>query len=220
MGYDPSVRRAFRIAINAATLVSAMLSVATVALWVRSYSHADFIYYTFPEQGRSFDTVTRESVSYGVIGRHGMLQVECLVNARVLGWWRESHGVWAEHQDGRWKWGTVRLDSMIADILLLYDDTPRGGIGWRDPVAQPLRIAYGLRKYGDRGVWAMKTPGVARFVTVPYWAVALTLIAGPAARLVSMRRRRARQHTRLCRTCGYDLRATPTRCPECGQSPA
>ena len=56
-----------------------------------------------------------------------------------------------------------------------------------------------------------------RLISVPYWGV---LAALAASRLPSGIRRyaahRARTRRGLCAVCGYDLRATPDRCPECG----
>jgi hypothetical protein len=60
-------------------------------------------------------------------------------------------------------------------------------------------------------------------LSIPYWLCALLALILPASMSVSFarslsRRRRARKG--LCVYCGYDLRATPTRCPECGQPQA
>jgi hypothetical protein len=59
----------------------------------------------------------------------------------------------------------------------------------------------------------------ARVVIIPYWsAVALLGLLG-AAKLAAVRsRRRGRRciAAGLCVRCGYDLRASPERCPECG----
>ena len=49
-----------------------------------------------------------------------------------------------------------------------------------------------------------------------YWLVTALFAIAPAARLIKAVRRRRRFAAGHCPTCGYDLRATPNRCPECG----
>jgi hypothetical protein len=68
-----------------------------------------------------------------------------------------------------------------------------------------------------RAAWSrrLSTP---RF-GVPYWAITLALLIAPARRCLSRYRFARRMLARRCGICGYDLRATPDRCPECGSVP-
>ena len=53
-------------------------------------------------------------------------------------------------------------------------------------------------------------------VRLPWWLIAL-LVSPPFLSAVYRRRRRSiRRADGLCLACGYDLRSTPDRCPECG----
>ena len=66
--------------------------------------------------------------------------------------------------------------------------------------------------YNNAGCWFT-------IVGVPFYALFVVTSALPAFRLRAAMRRRARVGRGRCNTCGYDVRATPQRCPECGQDP-
>jgi hypothetical protein len=63
-------------------------------------------------------------------------------------------------------------------------------------------------------------PWEAKNIRVPYWSLALILGVAPTARVANIVRSRRCRRRGLCHVCGYDLRASPERCPECGTTPA
>ena len=70
------------------------------------------------------------------------------------------------------------------------------------------------------GLWIDWLPsswsGRLRYLTAPYWALSIIFALAPALVTVRSMRRKRRKRAGCCLNCGYDLRATPDRCPECG----
>ncbi|HWE92978.1 MAG TPA: hypothetical protein VG269_03325 [Tepidisphaeraceae bacterium] len=90
------------------------------------------------------------------------------------------------------------------------------------PAGQGYPGAYIQRPWRLAGIcyWGPAANGVYLYaVSVPYlWVTVLTLPA-LCARVITARRRRRAAAIGKCVNCGYDLRATPDRCPECGAVP-
>jgi hypothetical protein len=48
------------------------------------------------------------------------------------------------------------------------------------------------------------------------WPLLLSLVVPSLCLVLLVKKRRTARNRQFCRDCGYDLRATPDRCPECG----
>ena len=89
-----------------------------------------------------------------------------------------------------------------------------GSTDFRLPRYEPM---LGVPKH-LRGFYGALGP-IPSETTVPLWMACLVFAALPAYFGLSLRhRRRKRKKLGLCLKCGYDLRGSKTRCPECGQA--
>jgi hypothetical protein len=90
------------------------------------------------------------------------------------------------------------------------------------PVAFPPAAEFGIRGgwVGPKTYLSFTEFGWNRptgEVVVPYVLLVFAALVLPFARFVSRERRRnRRRRLGLCLRCGYDLRASAGRCPECG----
>ena len=97
-----------------------------------------------------------------------------------------------------------------------WDTSAPEGINAGDSLVE--RAGFSFDRSTDPATGAGAAAGSSDLIeiTAPHWAVALGAAILPAFRGARRRRRRRREGASLCPRCGYDLRATPGRCPECG----
>lgn len=72
-----------------------------------------------------------------------------------------------------------------------------------------------LRRHGNGFRYERSTPGQSGVIGLPYWFICLVSALAPSM-WVTARLRHRRCLPGHCSKCGYDLRATTNRCPECG----
>lgn len=108
-------------------------------------------------------------------------------------------------------------------------DTPKQG-----PFVRPWRHVpadgyVGQGPHGDfdnvrwfwfwQGPWGSHPADTRTEVVIRIWMLLAITALLPTAWLIRRRRKRRVEAAGICSNCGYDLRATPDRCPECGAIP-
>jgi hypothetical protein len=179
--------------------VSAVLCVGACGLWIRSYWRADQI----------------DMFAKGSEYRQRPLWMATAISAKGGLGVSVSHSTEYFPDDASWRRSLTRPTAMPLQHeswgARAYPRWAGKGITstWQGMGFQWLR-----RVRTEPDLWA-----VQRSVVVPLWVAALLTAALPAlwlSRRLSSYRAARRARLGLCLACGYDLRATPDRCPECG----
>jgi hypothetical protein len=190
-----------RHVLNLLTALSLVLCVAACVLWARSHGGSEHV-----EVGRRRVSREREVCSWraswaSAAGGASLTLVRSTRNyTEEVAWWVLATEL------GRPLRVSYRRDDSAA-----YPDWS-GSPGRRRWAGFGLGSSVTGTPAGMRGRYSEAACGVV----VPYWAVCAMPAVVPAVRLAHTLRRRRRRSLGLCPSCGYNLRATPDRCPECG----
>jgi len=163
------MKRFLRILLNALTVLSLLICLATVVLWVREGEYNEMLVGPASTRITRWLVANRSGIEYLALPEN--FNKETIeANAHAPHWWQD--------------------------------------------------LTYGKQYVGDRqGTGFIFNSKFLINIGVPYWFICLITALAPAIRLTA-RLRRKRHPPGLCPKCGYDLRATPDRCPECGSIPA
>jgi hypothetical protein len=190
-------RRLFNFAVG----VSLLLCVATCVLWVRGRFVGDcFSFHAFEDVGaRSYWTERDLRFGRGGVGMNEWVKSrERDPTSSSPGYPDREILMFPFHMTGK---------PEIPNFCL----GPEDEAGW-------YGFKHGAFAHIDRTNLRPRESGWQ--VVIPYWAIWLATSIFPSAWLLSDRARRRRLRRGLCGVCGYDLRASPGQCPECGALPA
>ncbi|MGA2499839.1 MAG: hypothetical protein ABSH20_19045 [Tepidisphaeraceae bacterium] len=108
----------------------------------------------------------------------------------------DRHRLWIDGTVGTWETG----QDLLNELTTSAKNTAAFG---------PAGFAAGATDIAGGGRWCI--------LWIPQWLPVGLLSIWPATRLRTLVRRWRRHRKGQCLECGYDLRATPERCPECGK---
>ncbi len=188
-----------RIVFNLSVGVSAMLFVATGMLWIQSYREHDYLEWSDDPKWPSFTHRWEIEIARG----------------GLAAWAEASQSFYASaHKKTGSNWHLSRLPR--APYPSFHDPRSTG------PFHFDNATVNGFRHLGfeARHIVAQST-GVQydqTGIVIPIPVIAILTAFAPMRMILRLRHRRSRMRIAkgLCGACGYDLRASSNRCPECG----
>jgi len=193
-------------------VISLILFIATIALWVHSYNLWDQLWWKRQYLSTGLSPLPGASVlsrDIALISTHGEVEFSYL---------RIQWGRGAGEEQSLWS-VLLRPEFVETRPPNMFLHGPRGK-------QTPLeRLGFSWSAHVGRGPEMLQTDGslyrgstaYSLAVGMPEWFVASLTLLAPAAWIGSRIRVRGIRRKGCCPTCGYDLRATPDRCPECGR---
>jgi hypothetical protein len=165
----------------------------------------------------------------------------CLFASQAPKWWKEisfsrSTLVRARHE---WVWQHTTVCSAEGAIFVTTQTTHyAGGLpgglvvrSWHGELNSPGYATGGKPVPFPNNLWVESSAwGSGRWYNImlvgqsgsslrlPWWPFIALFGAWPAARVFRWARARRLVNAGACPGCGYDLRCTPNRCPECGRA--
>ncbi len=196
-----------RLLLTLLSILSLALCLAACAIWVRSYHASEFALLDRTDDVRRLWLRRELFVERGEVrlGRARISQQACSRDETMSGWptgWR--HGIVSKGYPpllDPW----YALQGRSTNWYTFAGQAPPSGahcLGFGRYVATYRMPSRQVEQY--------------RFWVVPLWLVAATFAIAPATVVRRWALARRRRRRGFCSTCGYDLRATPDRCPECG----
>jgi hypothetical protein len=200
------------------SVLAFVLCMATALLWARSYWVADSFNIDTASYPRIVTKKTDEPefkdriLNTFLSANRGMIEIaversteEGYLRIENLKDWNQTHpaGTFV-----RWNRGPS---------LLAGDHFPSINVDATEVELDHLGFFIG--QYSVPGMMGGSVDFIVHIVDIPLWSLFMLLAALPAVRLLvrTNRLRRCRREANgLCPICGYDLRASKERCPECG----
>lgn len=194
------MQRVVRRLFTAAAFLSLVLCIAIVSLWIRSRKTDDRITHYGPEYIRAFASDSGRIV----VSRTDNRWVKAAVYIPKL---MAADPTFAE--------AARQEPQALRTLQLAEPHWERNAFPAFDPTKSMI-LSSSLLGFGYARAISGDTIEGGIWIVVPYWALTILASILPAIWTLHLVRQVRRKRLGHCTVCGYDLRASKDRCPECG----